>query len=344
VPQVLCWQLVLVALILAVGRPWPLVGAVVIVALVVVASTTLRFRGRWLYEWLVVASKYSLRDRDRDLRDAGEAGQALLRLVSPEAVGITDDVNDDPVFMVSRAAGITAVLQPKATGRDLTKAIPAPETLLPSPHEQAPGIAVQVVHHAGTSRERPPRVWVALQALRTAEVHRDSDLQRVLGNTIRRVRRQFRRGGLPARVLAEAEVLGALASLAHVTAGRIQVREEWRLWHSGPISQATFKLGGWAALSPAVAPQLVRRLLTAAPPAAVTIAVTAHRPAAATEPRIDATLRIATTDPPAVERAAHELAQLASAWGITLERLDGRHSWGMAATLPIGVAWSYRQD
>lgn len=336
--QVLCWQLVPVAVVLAADRPWPLFGAVVIVALAVMASTTLRFRGRWLYEWLVMASKYSLRDRNRDLRSAGEAGQALLRLVSPEAAGITDHINDDPVFMISRAAGITAVLQPKSTVRDLTKAIPAPETLLPPPHEQALGIAVQMVHHAGTNRERPPRVWVALQALRTVEIHRDADVRRALGNTVRRVQRQFRRDGLPTRVLAEDEVLGALASLAHVTAGRVQVREEWRLWHSGPISQATFRLDGWAELSPVVAPQLVRWLLTAAPQAAVTIAVTASRPAAATEPRIDATLRIAAADPLAVERAAGQLDQQAREWGVALERLDGRHSRGMAATLPIGVA------
>ncbi|MFD9889425.1 type VII secretion protein EccE [Amycolatopsis sp. NPDC059027] len=334
VGQLVCWQLVLVALVLAVGRPWPVLAAVVVVAAVVVTLTAVRFHGRWLYAWLAVGSGYLLRERVRDLRSESEAGRALLHLISPEAAGSTDE---DGAFLLSRAAGITAVLQPKSAVRDLTKAMPAPESLLPPPHEQAQAIAAQVVHHAGISRDRPPRVWVTLQAVRTVDVHHDTDVRRALRNALRRVQRQLRRGGLPARALAEHEVLGTLASLAHVTAGRGQVREEWRGWHSGPITQATFRLDGWAELSPAVAPQMVRWLLAAVPQAAVTVAVTAYRPAGAAVARTDAAVRIAATGSPALEHAARELARLAGEWGLGMERLDGRHAWGMAATLPIGV-------
>ncbi|GAA4523900.1 type VII secretion protein EccE [Amycolatopsis samaneae] len=334
VAQLVGWQLALVALLLAARGPWPVLAAVAVVATVVVALTSVRFHGRWLYTWLAVGTGYLLRDRVRDLRGGPEAGRALLRLISPEASGYADGDG----FLLSRAAGITAVLQPSSAVRDLTKAMPAPEALLPPPREQASAIAAQVVHHSGISQEGRPRVWVALQALRTADAHQDADVRRALGNAVRRVRRQLRRDGLPAHELAEHELLGTLASLAHVTAGRGQVREDWRRWHSGPIAQATFRLDGWADLSPAVAPQMVRWLLAALPRAAVTVAVTAHRPAGASLATTGAAVRVAAAGPPALDHAARELTRLAGEWGLRVERLDGRQAHGLAATLPIGLA------
>ncbi|MBB5852048.1 type VII secretion protein EccE [Amycolatopsis umgeniensis] len=334
--QIVCWQLVVVALVLVAGRPWPLAAAVVTVAVVTTALTAVRIRGRWLYEWLGSASGYLTRDRDRDLRTAGEAGRALLLLLSPEAAGTTGEIGDEAVFMVSRADGITAVLQPKSAARE--RPMPSPLALLPPSREQALDVAAQVIQHVGADRSRPPRGWVALQALRTVDVHHDADVRQALGNTVRRVRRQLRREGLPVRALAENEVLGALASLAHVTAGRARIREEWRFWHSGPICQATFRLDGWAALSPAHETDLARRLLAAAPRAAVTLAVTARRSATETEARVSAAIRIAAAGPQAVEHAVRDLELAVRRGGLILERLDGRHAKGVAATLPIGVS------
>ncbi|AUI64654.1 hypothetical protein B1H26_08080 [Amycolatopsis sp. BJA-103] len=333
--QIVCWQLVAVALVLVAGRPWPLAAAVVTAAVVTVALTAVRVRGRWLYEWLGSASGYLTRDRDRDLRNAGEAGRALLSLLSPEAAGTTGEIGGETVFMVSRADGITAVLQPKSAARE--RPMPSPLTLLPPSREQALDVAAQVIQHVGADRSRPPRGWVALQALRTVDVHHDADVRQALGNTVRRVRRQLRRDGLPVRSLAENEVLGALASLAHVTAGRARIREEWRFWHSGPICQATFRLEGWDALSPALAADLSRRLLAAAPRAAVTLAVTARR-GAETEPRVSAAIRVAAAGAQAVEHAVRDLELAVRRGGLTLDRLDGRHAKGVAATLPIGVS------
>ncbi|MGW4129536.1 type VII secretion protein EccE [Amycolatopsis japonica] len=337
VAQIVCWQLVLVALVLVAGRPWPLAAAVVTAAVVVLALTAVRIRGRWLYAWLGSASGYLTRDRDRDLRQAGEAGRALLGLLSPEATGITGEIGDETVFMVSRADGITAVLQPKSAARE--QPMSSPPMLLPPPsREQALDVAAQVIHHVGADRSRPPRGWVALQALRTADVHRDADVRQALGNTVRRVRRQLRRDGLPVRALSENEVLGTLASLAHVTAGRARIREDWRFWHSGPISQATFRLDGWDALPPVLAADLSRRLLAAAPGSAVTLAVTARRSAAETEPRVSAAIRVAAAGVQAVDHAVRDLELAARRGGIALERLDGRHAKGVAATLPIGIS------
>ncbi|WP_238017843.1 type VII secretion protein EccE [Dactylosporangium sp. AC04546] len=323
--QLMCWQLVLIAVALALDEGWPTIAAVTFAGVVVLALTGVRRRGRWLYQWLVVSLRYRLRDRDRDLPGAGGTGWALLRLISPEAVGITGTV-----FMISRAEGVTAVLQPAST-------VPAPQTLLPAHDEQALAFAVQVVHHAGMHRARPPRIWVAVQALRTVELYRDADLAQALGNTVRRVQRRLRRDGLPAKALAEHEALGTLAALAHVNAGRGTVRERWRRWQSGPVEQAVFRLDGWAGLPPAVAAQLVHRLLAAAPQAAVTVAVTARRPPAGTEPEVSAMLRIAATSAAALDGAGEELARPAHELGVGMERLDGRHAWGVAATLPLGV-------
>ncbi|MFJ8913037.1 type VII secretion protein EccE [Amycolatopsis sp. NPDC102389] len=336
VAQIVCWQLVLVALVLVAGRPWPLAAAVVTAAVVVLALTAVRIRGRWLYAWLGSASGYLTRDRDRDLRNAGEAGRALLHLLSPEATGITGEIGDETVFMVSRADGVTAVLQPKSAARE--QPMPSPLSLLPPSLEQSLDVAAQVIHHIGADRSRPPRGWVALQALRTVDVHHDADMRQALGNTVRRVRRQLRRGGLPVQALTENEVLGTLASLAHVTAGRARIREDWRFWHSGPICQATFRLDGWDALPPALAGDLSRRLLAAAPGSAVTLAVTARRSAAETEPRVSAAIRIAAAGAHAVDHAVRDLELAARRGGITLDRLDGRHAKGVAATLPIGIS------
>ncbi|WP_433269080.1 type VII secretion protein EccE [Actinosynnema sp. CS-041913] len=334
VPRITCWQLALVAVILVLDEPWPTITAVATAAVVVVAFTAVRVRSRWLSEWAVLSAKYLLRNRDRSL-PGDHPGQALLSLISPEATAGTTDVNDEPVCMVSRAAGITAVLHPSSTTRDLTKSMPAPQELLPAPDERALALAVQVVHQAGLDRTRPPRVWIALQVLRTVELHRDDDVRRALGNAVRRVRRRLRREGLPTRPLTEHETLGTLAALAHVNAGRHRVREQWRHWWSGPITQATFRLDGWDRLPTAVAPQLLRRLLTAAPQAAVTVSVTARRTPAGSQ--VEAVLRIATAHPVALENAATELARLARERGVDLERLDGEHTDGLAATLPIGA-------
>ncbi|TDD50771.1 hypothetical protein [Saccharopolyspora elongata] len=332
--QIMCWQLVLIAVVLVIGRPWPAIAAVVLAAAIVLALTAVRTRDRWLYEWLALSWKYLLRKRDRDLRSADEAGRALLRLISPESVWLVDDVGDDVVSMLSRAAGISAVLQPRTTAR-APKPMPPPETMLPPLSEQAPAFAVQVVHHAGFSQAHAPRVWLTLQVLRTVEVHRDAEVRQALGNAVRRVKRQLRRG-TPTRGLTEHEVLGTISSLAHVTADRSRIREQWRLWHTGPVSQATFELEGWPGLSPAVATQALHRLLAAAPHAAVTIAVTAHRSTTDAEPRVSATMRIAAANLQALEHTTQVLTGLARGWGIGVERLDGRHVRGVAATLPIG--------
>ncbi|MER6766368.1 MULTISPECIES: type VII secretion protein EccE [Amycolatopsis] len=328
--QIVCGQLVLVAAVLAIGRPWPVAATIGLGAAVLLALTALRCRGRWGYEWLSLSVGYALRDRERELADADETGRALLRTLSPEGSGYPGQLGDDPVFLFSRTDGISAVLRPDSLP---PTPIPGPEALLP-PAEPGAGFVAQVLYHAGVDRRQPPRIWLALQALRTVERYEDDVVRQALANALRRVQRRLRRDGLPTTPLGEPEFLGSIASLAHVTAGRTQVREQWRLWHSGTVSQAAFRLDGWSALPPATTPRLIHAVLGATSQTAVTLSLTARRSAGA--PEVTAAVRVASPNAAAVEQAAQVLARLTAEWGLQLDRLEGRQHDGLTATLPLG--------
>lgn len=339
VPQIICWQLVLIAVVLVVDRPWYVITGVALMGVAVLALTAVRLRGQWLYEWVGVWLRYVQRDRESRLPER-DPGPEFLDLAQPNAVGSACAISadtDDSMYVIAAPAGVTAVLQPQSSARDLARAAPAAQTLLPLQDDPGLAFAVQVVHHARTDRTRPPRSWVALQALRTSEVYRDADMHAALGNALRRVRRQLRRDGQLTRILAENEVHTSLAALAHVNGGRGEIEERWRFWRSGPVTQAAFQLRGWADLAPEAGAQLLRWLLTAAPGTAVTVAVTARQLPDQRRPQVDAVLRVASTSRATLDRTAAELARLVGDRGIRLDRLDGRHALGVAATLPIGV-------
>jgi len=335
-------ELVLVLVLLVLDRSWPAIVVVACCGVMLGAFVTARVRGHLLCQWVLLAVRFLLRDRAADL-PGDQPGAALLRLLRPEARGSHTMIGDAQAFVVSDAAGVGTVLRPESNRREPGPPMLSPRDLLPGADrvadEQALAYAVQVVHHAGVDRSQPPRVWLTLQALRTAEVYADDDVLAALANVVRRVRRRLRKAGVPFRTLTDEETLGSYAALANVNAGRRSVREEWWLWHSGPIRHATFRLDGWAALSQQAAARLVRWLLAAAPDTAVTVSCTAHH--SPTEPGgtpvVAAVLRIATSRPEALDAAVTDVAQLANEVGVTLNRLDGRHAIGVAATLPVGV-------
>ncbi|MFB9924343.1 type VII secretion protein EccE [Amycolatopsis halotolerans] len=329
--QVVCWQLVLVAAVLAIGRPWPVAATIGLGAVALLTLTSLRYRGRWGYEWLSLSLGYALRDRERELADADETGRALLRTLSPEGSGHPGQLGDDPVFLFSRTDGISAVLRPNSLP---PTPIPGPEALLP-PAEPGTGFVAQVLYHTGVDRQQPPRIWLALQALRTVERYEDDAVRQALTNALRRVQRRLRRDGVPTTPLGEPEFLGSLASLAHVTAGRTQVREQWRLWHSGSVSQTAFRLDGWSDLPPATTPRLIHAVLGATSQTAVTLSLTARRSGGV--PEVVAVVRVASPHAATVERAGEVLARLAGEWGLRLDRLEGRQHDGLTATLPLGA-------
>jgi type VII secretion protein EccE len=327
-------ELALVLVLLVVDRSWPAIVAVACCAGLLGAFFAVRVRGHLVCRWVLVAARFLVRNRAADL-PGDQPGAALVRLIRPGAECAHTMIGDAQAFLVSDEAGVGTVLRPE---RDPGQQVPAPRDLLPD-SDEALAYAVQVVHHAGVDRSRPPRVWLTLRALRTAEVYADDDVRAALANVVRRVRRRLRRSGVPVRPLTEEETFGSYAALAHVNAGRGRVREEWWCWHSGPIRHATFRLDGWSELDRQAAARLVRWLLASAPDTAVTLSRTAHHDPAEPSglPLVAAVLRIATSRAEALVAAVTDIARLADEVGVTLHRLDGRHAHGVAATLPLGV-------
>lgn len=327
-------ELVLVLVLLVLGRSWPVIATVACCAAVLGGFVTVRVRGRLVCRWVVVAVRFLLRERTADL-STDAPGADLLRLVRPDAECASTMIGDAQAFLVSDEAGIGAVLRPESNRRD---PVLVPDDLLPAADGPL-AYGVQVVQHAGVDRSQPARVWLTLQALRTADVYTDDDVRAALANVVRRVRRRLRKTGVPFRTLTEQETLGSYAALAHVNAGRGHVHEDWWHWHSGPIQHATFELDGWASLGGPAAARLVRWLLAAAPDTAVTLSRTAHHDPAnpGGDPVVAAVLRIATSRPEALTAAVVDVTALAREVGVTLSRLDGGHALGLVATLPLGV-------
>ena len=141
--------------------------------------------------------------------------------------------------------------------------------------------------------------------------------------------------------LDESDVLASIGALAHANAGRGQVRERWSTWAAGPVLQAGVRLTGYASLPHPLAQSLVDTVLGTATGAAQTLAITVTAPPDGPEPiQYDAVLRVAASHPATLDSAITVLTSLARSFGVEPERLDGRHSTGLAATLPLGVSIS----
>ncbi|KOX18984.1 hypothetical protein ADK67_34390 [Saccharothrix sp. NRRL B-16348] len=278
-----CAQLAVLAVLFGVGSPWPVAVPLWVAAAVVLTLALGRWRRRWASEWAWRYVAFRVRRR----RTGG-----LLDVVAPGAWVEGDHVHGP--------GGVVAVLRPR---------LAAPRVLA-----RLAGPDVRVVLHVGRGQVRRPRAWVAVQAKRTPELWHDDEVVRVLGNATRRTRRELRRHGVAADLLAEEDLVTTIAALGHVT-GHREVREDWRYWHSGPVAQACFRLPGTTARA------AVDWLLTAAPGVAVTVALTAD----------DAVVRIAGAAEAAVEAAVVVLSA-----HVRLERLDGLHARGVAASLLIG--------
>lgn len=283
--RLVCGQLALVAAGLAFPLPWQGAVPLWVGAAVVAALAGVRVRGRWLSERLARRLAFRLRRRP--------GSGSLLDVVAPDAEVRGEHVHTDD--------GVTTVLRPRIAAPRVLAELTAPD--------------VRVVCHAGVNRNRPPRAWVAVHAPRTPDLWRDEEVTRVLGNAVRRTRRELRRRGVAVDVLTGDEVVATVAALGHATPDR-RVRESWRYWHCGPVAQACFRVPEQAARA------ALDWLLTATPGVAVTVALTAGA---------DAVVRVAATAEEAVDAAVRLFAA-----HLRLERLDGMHARGVLASLPLG--------
>ncbi|OLR95305.1 hypothetical protein BJP25_07315 [Actinokineospora bangkokensis] len=337
VPQVVCWQVAVVAVLFALGRPWPVLVGTCVAAALLLAATSVRVGGRWLYELGVLGLGHLSRERRRDLPESAGKTPALLDLLLPGATVRTTATGQGPAMTVSHPGGLAAPLRLTDDRADPVRGLPLPAALLPSTEGQEFG--VQVVLHAGVRRAGPPKVWLAVHAARTVEIPRDADLALVLRNAVRRVRRAARRAGAPVEVLPEEQAFAALAGLAHVTGGRTEVREDWRFWRTGPVCQAVLRLEGADLLTEEETRRLVAALFATTAGAATTVTLGARTGRATAAPSL--VVRVAATTESAVADAATAARALlstpAAPPGARLVRLDGAHSRGVAASLPIGA-------
>ncbi|MEU8209017.1 type VII secretion protein EccE [Micromonospora sp. NPDC049044] len=337
-----------------VGRPAPLIVVAAPVAVLLLAVAGVRFRGRWLFEWLGTAVGHLTRRRAL----AGPAGAAeLLDLVAPGTVVRPTELTGGPAAVLEDTDGMVALLELGDPGDllgDVSRAIPAPTALLPPAGPDVPPLRIQLLlagapapvpaagGTAGTSYRQltdgrlagRERAVVAIRVLRV-DGWSEEDLRRVLAGTVRRVVRRF--GSLTARPLGVPAALRVLAELAHHEGQ--PVRESWLALRSGTLVQATFRLVQWPAAGGAGGPRLVHRML-ALPATATTVSITAGpSPSTGSGPApTELTVRLAATTPSELTAATEALHRLVTDLGGELRRLDGAHLPGLAATLPLALA------
>ncbi|WP_406631302.1 type VII secretion protein EccE [Amycolatopsis sp. WGS_07] len=328
-PQVVCWQLSVVAVLATLDRPWPVLAATSAGAAILLALTGIRVRGKWLGELAGLGCRFLLRQRRHDLPASAAKATALLGLLLPGSTVRPFETAQGTTSAISHAHGLTALLAPANPADPRT--FPDPAALLPPPAGEDPEFAVQAAFHAGTRPNAPARIWLAAGALRSADHPGDAELELALRNALRRIRRALARAGIPADPPAEDAVAAAFTALAHVNGGRDELREDWRFWRTGPVSQACFALEGWATLPGPTAAALTARLLVPVAGVAVSLTVSARSGGGRS-----AVLRLAATTEAAVDATAARFARGLASGGVRLSRLDGSHFPAVAASLPIG--------
>ncbi|MBM7492053.1 type VII secretion protein EccE [Micromonospora luteifusca] len=351
--QLVTAQVAAALVLTALGRPAPVIAATALVAALLVVVAGVRLRGRWLFEWLGTAVGHLTRRRAL----AGPAGAAdLLDLVAPGTVVRSTELAGGPAAVLEDTAGMVALLELGDPGDllgDVSRAIPAPSTLLPPAGPDVPPLRVQLllagapapvpaaVGTVGTSYRQltdgrltgRERAVVAVRVLRV-DGWSEEDLGRVLAGTVRRIVRRL--GSLTARPLGVPAALRVLGELAHHDGH--PVRESWPALRTGALFQATFRLVQWPDEGGTGGRRLVPRLL-ALPATATTVSITAG-PSPITEAGgvpTELTVRLAAVTAVELAAATEALNRLVTDLGGELRRLDGRHLFGLAATLPLAL-------
>ncbi|NES26253.1 type VII secretion protein EccE [Micromonospora terminaliae] len=355
--QVVTAQVAVAALVAAVGRDVPVTAAALLLAAVLVPAAWVRLRGRWLFEWLAVGVAHLTRRR---ALPASSGPAALVELARPGAAVRAADLAGSPAAVLEDAAGMTALLEigdPEDLLGDGRRELPPPLALLPPAGPEGPPVRIQLLFSAspapvpvaaagaaGTSYRQltdgrltgHSRVVLAVRALRT-DGWSDDELRRSLSGTVRRIVRRL--GPLTGRPLGGPAALRVVAELAHHDAGA-PVRESWPAVTVGGLPQVTWRLRRWPDPRTGAARRLVPRLL-ALPATATTVSFCVGPRAGADPAPIPAelTVRLAAHTTAELALAERALRRLAGELGADLRRLDGEHLLGLAATLPLAVAW-----
>ncbi|WP_346121842.1 type VII secretion protein EccE [Micromonospora coerulea] len=354
--QVVATQLAVAALVAAVGRSVVVTAAALLLAALLLPAAWVRFRGRWLFEWLAVGLAYLTRRRAL----APAAGPAaLMELVAPGAGVRAAELAGGPAAVIDDADGLTALLEIGDPGDllgDGQRMLPPPLSLLPAPGPESPPIRIQLLlaaapapapgtgaGTAGTSYRQltdgrlagRERAVLAVRVLR-ADGWSDEELRRALSGTVRRIVRRL--GPLTGRPLGTPAALRVIAELAHHDSDA-PIRESWPAVSAGGLRQVAYRLRHWPDPRSDAARRLVPRLL-ALPATATTVALcVGPRPAADTAPvPAELTVRLAAGTAAELAAADRALRRLVADLGGEVRRLDGEQLAGLAGTLPLASA------
>jgi type VII secretion protein EccE len=327
-------------------------AASAIVALLLLGLTWLRFRGRWVFEWLGVMMTFAGR---RHTAPVDTAPTALLEFVAPGARVHQADVAGDPAAIVVDGLGLTAVLElgdPAGLLAEDAPMLPSPATLLPPAGPEHPPVLIQLLltgapapslrAGAGTPATSYrqltegrllgyTRALLSVRVLR-AEGWSEEELRRSLSGLTRKLVRRL--SDVPARPLGEAAAVRVIAELAHDD-GVGSAQETWPGLRVGGLAQATFRVRRWPDLRVETSRRMVSRLL-ALPAAATTVSLTAGPHPANGPTPAGLTVRLAAPEANALGAATQALRKVVSAEHAEVRRLDGEHLLGFSATLPLG--------
>jgi type VII secretion protein EccE len=354
--QLVSTQVAVVAVLVGAVYGTITLAAAVAVAIILLALTWLRMRGRWAFEWLATGMRFAGR---RHTAPVGTVPNALLEFVAPGARIEQAELGGDTAAVIVDGTGLTAILElgdPTGLLVEEVQTLPSPATLLPATTAEHPPCRIQLLltgipgpslragggTPANSYRQLTEgrllghsRVLLAVRVLR-AEGWTEDDLRRALSGLVRKLPRRL--GNVPARPLGEAAAIRVISELAHDDAvGSVQ--ETWPGLRVGGLAQATFRLRRWPDLRIETSRRLVSRLL-ALPAGATTVALTAGpRPGGGTATTaVDLTVRLAAPDPAALGVASQALHKLLAGERAHARRLDGEHLEGLTATLPLGGA------
>lgn len=330
--RIVCWEIAVMVGLLAIGRPWPEAVSICAGAAVLLAVTAVRIQENWVSTIMLRWVLLLLRKRVHHLDQRRARPAALLGLLAPGSQVTEHELAGAPVGAVSRPGEMLTVLRPVDTGvRQLVHAALSGE-LEPGSDPEGAEVGLQLVLHRGPhgGSQTRPRAWLVIRALREVDLLDDDDLRVALSNTLRRTQRKLRRSGLTVASLSEQEILATVTALTHIGPGREQLRERWRSFSAGPVTQIGLQVNGLAGIPPQHRAGALERMVASVPHAAVTVSVTTE----AGEPK--AVLRVAASSAVVADGSIAHLSRVSPTLGLQMSRLDGLHTKAVAASLPIG--------